>query len=262
MKLKRFTFFIFLTISGLNINAQSKLFVSVDVSPILSYRGYKVGDYSKETSTFPSGKVIFDTFKQQSDSIEESRHGFQVSFNLGYFITDKFSIQSGFQYKNIGINMKPTYFPTGAYIIDGQSVPIYTNSSTNEIKQYTSFNYFGLPLNLQYKVFSFAKFNVGLNVGCSFDFLLSHKTIEIKMNRSSVTKESYSSYPSIAMSIQGGIPIGYMINDKFEVFIMPQYATYLTPNVKFNLNASNDFNCKINQYNIFGELKFGLKYRI
>jgi len=260
MKLKRFTFLIFFTILGLNINAQSKLFISVDISPILSYRCYKIGDYSKETSTFPSGKVIFDAFKQQFDSIEESRPGFQVSFNLGYLITDKFSILAGFQYKNIGINMKPSYFRSGAYYIDGQSVPIYTSSTYG--KQYTSFNYFGIPLNLQYKVFSFAKFNVGLNVGCSFDFLLSHKTIDIKMGPSSVTKESYSSYPSIAMNLQGGIPIGYMINDKVEVFIMPQYATYLTPNVKFNLNVSNYFNCKINQYNIFGELKFGLKYKI
>ena len=76
------------------------------------------------------------------------------------------------------------------------------------------------------------------------------------------SKDYYSEYSKIAVNIDAGVQLGYRINDKFEVYLMPHISDYITSNVKINLFVSNDLFVKINQYNYYGDIKLGIKYRL
>jgi len=239
---------------GLNTYSQSKIYVSVDASPTYSFRSYKLMDYSTGNSNIPSGKVLYDYFKKYSDSIESPTVGYEMSVNIGYSITNKLALITGFHYNRIGYKINKT-IPVGHFISDGNIISsVYDNT---KLDLYSNLYYLGIPLGLQYNVYTIGKFNLGLNIGGSIDFLLKHDTRDVDNS-----KENYSEYPKITLDINAGIQLGYMINDKFEVYVMPQISDYITSNVKINWIESNDLSLKINQYNYYGDLKFGLKYRL
>jgi len=239
---------------GLEIYSQGKMFVSVDASPIYSYRAYRLMDYSSGNSNVPSGKVLYNYFKKYSDSTESPKFGYQISANLGYLITDKIVIMTGFHLNKIGYKIKKT-FPVAHFVISDSIVTPYNDNT--QINLYSNLYYFGIPIELQYKVYTISKFNIGLNIGGSINFLIKHVTKDLPNS-----KENYSEYSKTAIDISAGIQLGYMINEKFEVYLMPHVSDYITSNVKINTTFSNDLFLKINQYNYYGDIKFGLKYKL
>ncbi|NOQ24982.1 MAG: outer membrane beta-barrel protein [Bacteroidales bacterium] len=247
-----------LTFFVLKLSSQNKYFISIEASPVLSYRSNILADYSSETIENPSGSFIFDNFEKNYDSIESSKLGYQISLNLGYNITDKISIHTGIKFKNIGLK---TEFkaPIGIYESDiSVIVPDYDFT----IEQYSNIYYLGVPINLAYKVYSKNKFNLNLNLGGTVDFLLSYDSPKNTIYSTTATEQDFSEYSSITLNINGGIQISYSINDKFNLYIMPEYTRYLTPNIKFNIDVSDEIYAKINQYHYFGDLKIGLQYKL
>jgi len=256
----RFSLLILLIIVGLKTNAQNKFSVSIDASPVLSYRSYTAGSYSPGTvGLLPSGKVIYDYFKHLNDSTESSKYGFQVSVKLGYHIANRLTILTGIQFKNIGVKNETTY-PIAYYDVNGQ--PVQITGSNSVFKQHSNLYYLGIPLGLQLRLCSIKKFTFGLNLGTTLDFLISHKVQELRLNPDSETKEDYSDYSSMPINWNAGMQIDYKINDRFYLFFSPQFTEYFTPNIKINASVSNDLYSKINQYNYFGEVKFGVTYKL
>jgi len=257
--MKQLRLLLIFIILGLRINAQNKLSFSFDVSPTLSYRNYKLIDYSQGNSIFPSGKFYYNKFRNLYDSIESPKYGFQISLNLSYNISNKFSILAGIQYKNIGTRYDITpllavfhYNETANYIFGEKPVIVYSK-----------FHYIGIPVSLQYKVCSFNKLNILINAGSTIDFLISHEEgSELKTNPYTSQIANASDYSKVAININGGIKFSYPMNNHWDIDIMPLYTQYVTPNVKINLYTSDDLFLKFNQFNYHWTLKFEIKYRI
>ena len=256
--MKRLLLLFISIILGFRIYSQDRFFVSFEASPIYSYRSYKLIDYSNGNSNFPSGKILYNDFKHYCDSIESPKFGYNFGFNIGYGLTDKFSIIIGIHYKKIGykINMN---FPVAHFVYNGYIQPIY--SEYQKLDLYSNLYYIGIPIGFQYKVYSINRFNIGLNICSSLDLLIKHDTKYLP-SPNTKSKEDYSDYSKMAIDINGGIQLGYMINDKFEVYLMPHFSDYITSNVKVNAILTDDFFVKINQYNYYGDIIIGFKYKL
>jgi hypothetical protein len=257
--MNRFLVLFISIIVGLRVYSQEKLFFSVDASPLLSYRTYKLIDYSSGNSTVQSGKVLYNDFKHYYDSIESPKYGYKISINIGYSLTDKLSVLSGIIYKKIGYKTNST-LTSGQYNANGGILHHY--SSNNDVLDlYSNLFYIGIPVGLQYKIYSVNKFDIGLSIGSSFDLLINHDTKDIDYPNIK-PRDYYSDYSNFAINIDAGVEFGYMINSKFEVYLMPHFADYITSNVKINYILSDDLYVKINQYNYYCDFKFGFRYKI
>lgn len=245
-----FLFFIF----SVTIYSQRKLFVSIDASPTYSFRTYKLVDYSSGSATLPSGKVLNDKFLNNSDSIESPKFGYQIAVNIGYQLTDKFVLITGCHFVKIG-NKIEGRLPSVQYVVEDNIISSLKYGPKLDL--YSDFYYLGIPISLQYKAYTISKFKIGLEVGGSIDYLVDHDSRHL-----SNSKEDYSTYPQIDLSIHAGLQLGYTINDKFEVYMLPQFTHYITPNEKIDETLSNDFFVKINQYNYYSAIKVGLKYQL
>jgi hypothetical protein len=215
-------------------------------------------DYSSGNSNVSSGKILYDNFKHFYDSIETPKYGYQIAINIGCGLTNKFSINTGIHFKNIGykINMG---LPVGRFDLNGYSTIIYSDNKRSD--SYSNMDYIGIPLGLEYKAFSLGKFSMGFNIGSSVDLLIKHDTKYVTYPDMK-SRDDYSEYSKISIDLNLGIYIDYSINDKFEVYLVPHFTDYVTPNVKINTVLSNDLFVKINQYNYYGDIKFGLKYKL
>jgi len=252
--MKRLLLLLVLFILGLNNYSQGKIFVSLDASPTYSFRTYKLIDYSSGNSNLLSGKILYDSFKKYSDSTESPKFGFKISANIGYSINDKLVLTTGFHFNKIGYKIDKT-LRVAHFVVNGNIISsVYSDF---KLDLYSNLYYFGIPIGIEYKICTFNKITLGLSIGSSIDFLVKHDTKDLPDS-----KENYSEYSKIAVDINAGIQLGYIINDKFEVYLKPHFADYITPNVKINSTLSNDLFVKINQYNYYGDIIFGLKYRL
>ena len=255
--MNRILLIVLIVILKQNVYSQNKFYTSIEVSPLLSYRSYKLTDYNPESQSTPSGKEIFNYFENVYDSIESSKYGYQVAINIGYFFTNRLFLQSGIQYKNIGLELNQS-FPTGNYEIGNLVLPI--NNESSEYKLFSKNIYIGIPLTMNYKVLSVKNFDLNLSIGGTFDFLVFHKTEEARFSQSSSTREDYAKYPLLNINMIGGVLLNYNLTDRIKIYLNPMFSKYLTPNVKYNFELSDDFYANVNQYYYFGEIKVGLSY--
>ena len=256
--MNRILLLITLTFFGIEISAQNKIHFSINVSPTLSGSNYKLKDYSKGNSEFSSGKDYYDKFKHLYDSIESSGYGFQVSLNLNYLLTDKFSLMIGVCYNNIGSKYKIAPI-IGSSSIGGITQYIYDYNKKQTLS--SKFHYMGVPISLQSKIFSFGNYSIGINAGSTLNILLSHEGAELNSYPATSQVSKATSYSKIALNITGGINLSYSINNIWEVNITPQFVRYVTPNAKINLYSSNDLYFKAKQYNYYWGLSIGIKYK-
>ena len=237
---------------------QSRLSYTFDFEPIYSFRDYKVNDYNKETDVYPSGKLIFDNFENYYNEIEKPGFGFGLSLGINYKLTDKSSFKSGFGYKNIREKLELT-LPIARYEISGIIIPVY--SSDNEVtKQFNSYHYLTIPIDFQYKLFTMDKMSLGFIVGSDFDLLIGNKLTNHTDSYQTDPKYEFSKISKIAINIKGGLILDYKIQENLSIYIQPEFARYITPNIQYDLQSYDDIYCKINQYNYYGQIRIGIKY--
>lgn len=244
--------------------SQSRLEYSFDIEPIYSYRTYKMTDASKQTETLPSGDILYTNFKSHYDKLEKPKFGYGMNLNIGYNINSQTLLKLGIGYKNIGEKIvfhEPDYYTTVA----GQTIISYKKELRSALNSY---NYLSIPIELQYKLLNLNKISFGFSFGVEIDFKTyskiqnpygSFKDTSI-INKD--TKYTYGQASDYALNLHCGFVLNYITSDYLILFIQPEFVRYVTPNVKYNLQFENlDVHCKIKQYNYYGELKVGLKYR-
>jgi len=237
---------------------QSRLSYTIDFEPIYSYRDYKVNDFSKETDVYHSGKLIFDNFDKYYNETEKPGLGFGFTIGISYKLTEKATIKSGLGYKNIREKLSLS-IPTAIYQINGQSNPVYT--SDNQITyQFNSYQYLTLPIDIQYILVAWDKMSLGLSVGSDFDFSIGSKLTNHSDNFQADPKYEFGNITKIALNIKGGLILDYKILENFSIYIQPEFARYITPNIQYDLQSYDDISCKINQYNYYGQIKIGIKF--
>ena len=237
---------------------QSRISYTFDFEPIYSYRDYKVNDYSTETDAYPSGKLIFDNFDNYYNETEKPSFGFGLTLGISYKLTEKVIFKSGLGYKNVREKLSLST-PTAIYQINGQAIPFY--SSDNKItNQFNSYKYLTLPIDFQYKLFTWDKLSLGIIVGSDFDFLIGSKLTNHSDNFQADPKFEFAQISSIAVNLKGGLIFDFRIRDNLSVYIQPEFARYITPNIQYELQSYDDIYCKINQYNYYGEIIIGIRF--
>jgi hypothetical protein len=222
-------------------------------------------DASQQTESLPSGNIIYSDFKLQYDKLEKPKFGYGMNLNIGYNFNPKTLLNFGIGYKNIGekiVFREPDYY----FKVDGQMLISYKKELSSALN---SFEYVSIPIALQYKLFELNKFSFGFLFGTEIDLKLfstiqnPYSSIQNpSINVSKDTKYTYGQPTDYAINLHCGLVLNRKINDNLTLFIQPEYARYVTPNVKYNLQYDNlDIHCKINQYNYYAQLKIGIKYR-
>ena len=251
---KRF-FILFISVFIWQIGlTQSRLSYTFDFEPIYSYRDYTV-NYSKETDIYPSGKVVFDDFEEYYNETEKQSFGFGMTIGVSYNLTEKLSIKSGLGYKRI--QEKHTYLEpiTNRMQINGTIEPIYLT----EKEATNHFNNLTVPIDFQYKLLMWEKMSLGFVVGSDFDISIGYKLSNYNSNYPANLKYEYAKVSNIAINIKGGLIFNYEIQDNLSIFIQPEFARYITPNIKYNIQ-SEDWYCNINQYNYYAQLRVGISF--
>lgn len=249
-------------IFGLNtlVCSQTRLTYSIDIEPINSYRKYVL----KDCNAYPtfSKKDFISYFNNYYDSIESPKIGWGFSFGIEYELNNKFQIKTGLNYKNIG--EKTEYIrPSAYYIINNVQIPFYQNTSDNYYINNT-YTYVSLPINIQYNIFNYKKLSLGILIGNDFDFLLKSFITKHSINNGfNDIKSEYGKVSNFACNIHSSIELNYAINEKLSFYIQPEYAKYITPNVKYNIILSDGlYYYNVNQYNYYQQIKFGVKLKI
>jgi len=251
-QIKISVFFLFL---GLSINAQNKFSISLEVAPTLSYRNNKFIDYSPDNPAYHSGKLMYERIMRQINLKESSKYGYQASLKLGYRITDYITIQTGIQYKNIGSNWD---VPIIDEYIHNEDLNIITYTGKRKT-EYSSYYYIGVPINIGIKVISFNKFNIAIDAGYLLEFLDSH---EFGRNLDIFNSIHTVNNPKTTFNLNGGVRLGYNLNERFEVYLMPQFVQYFKPNSKVHYDLYGEYVYKFNQYYYYGTLNFGVKFKL
>ena len=237
---------------------QSKLSYTFDFEPIYSCRDYKVNDYSQATDDYPSGKIIFDNFENYYNEIEKPGFGFGLTFGINYKLTDKSSIKSGLGYKNIREKLELT-LPIARYVINGTIIPVYS-SENKALIAFNNYHYITLPIDFQYKLFKMDKMSLGFIVGSDFDLLIRNKLTNHSDSYQADPKYEFGKISEFAINIKGGLILDYKIQENLSIYIQPEFARYITPNIQYDLQLNEDIFCKINQYNYYGQIRIGIKF--
>jgi hypothetical protein len=231
---------------------QSRLSYSIDIAPIYSFRDYTIDKYSKATDIFHSGKRIFNQAEEFYKENEKSSFGFGFSIGVNYNISDKIIIRSGLGYKTI--KEKLTFL----------TPPNYSNrmelhySSESEITN--QLNYLSLPIDFQYKLFKSNKISLGLVIGPDFDLLLSYNLKHYTVINSDNLKFDSPQVSNIAVNIKCGFLLDYQFHNNFSFFFQPEFAKYITPNIRYDIQHSDNYYCQINRYDYYIQGRFGLKF--
>ncbi len=251
-QIKLLTIFLFL---GLNLRAQSKFSISFEAAPTLSYRSNQFIDYSRDNPAYHSGEREYERILKQINLTESPKYCYQASLKLGYRITERITLQAGIQYKNIGsswdVPIIDEYIHTG-----GLNIITYTGKRKTE---YSSYYYIGVPINIGLRIISFNKFNIAIDAGYSLEFLDSH---EFGRNLNIINTINTVKNPKTTFNVNGGIRLGYNLNERFEVYVMPQFVRYFKPNSRIYMDFIGEYVYRFNQYYYFGALNFGVKFNL
>jgi len=236
--------------------SQSKWNYYINIAPIYSYRNYKLADYNKATDGFSSGKVIYDSFLERYDNEEKPILKFTINAGIEYELSERISFKTGLGYKDIGERVSNEsvinkYYQNG--ILVSPEEPIRWD-------WHNSYQYLGIPFDIEYKPILREKFSFGILLGFDFDFLLSSEIMNGQGAYLSDMKSFLSNASSFATNIHGGLITNISLGDKIDLYISPQFAKYITPNVSYNAELL-DLHCNINQYNYYGQLKIGIVYK-
>ena len=263
--IRKFKYLLFGVFFLNNIYSQSQFEYSFDIEPIYSYRTYRMTDASQQTELFPSGNILYSNFKLNYDKLEKPKFGYGMNLNIGYNFNPKTLLRFGIGYKNIGekiVFREPDYYIK----VDGQTVISYKKELSSVLNSY---EYLSIPIDFQYKLFDLNKISFEFSFGTEVDLKLfstiqdPYSTFQNpSINFSKDTKSTYGQPSDYALNLHCGLVLNYKIKDNLTLFFQPEFARYITPNVKYNLQFENlDLHCKINQYNYYGQLKIGVKFR-
>lgn len=240
-------------IAHLNLTAQSKVDIYFDIAPAYSYRSYTLKDYSEEKTPFPSGEIVYDYFKQGYDSTESATIGFSSTLGIAFNINDKVKVITGLGYKNIGEEVS-FYNMTARYIFD--DIIIYSYSS-EELTIRNTYQYIKIPVDFQYHIRKIKGVDVGLVGGLDLDIRIKSKIFYTQGKSSESLKHENAKTANIVLNAHLGLIAKYHWKDNLSIFIQPEFARSLTPNVRYDIRYGDIF-AKINQYNYYGQIRFGV----
>lgn len=241
-------------------------------APLDSYRFYKSKDYVDPNLNYPNkGADYFDKeFKDVIDDIEKPVAGFLFGIKASQQLTEKFSLQAGLEYSSIGekanYGLKHLYEQVN---INGEQTYLPSTESYHLIMIYT-YNYLSVPISVKYNMLTFKNFSLAPSVGLSFDFLLNKQVDNTSENNliSVASKLDFEDhkFKSLSGAINLGLELNYSLTDKLQIYVLPNYKQYFTPNerllAEYHVIGGETYILdKINKYNYFFGLNFGLRLR-
>jgi len=229
---------------------QSRLAYSIDFGPIYSYRDYTITDYSMETDVYPSGKEWFNVFEDYYNEVEKYGLGFGLTLGISYNLFKTLDLKTGLGYKKIEEKIVPST-PVESIPINGKiNMPNYSNC----------YHYLTFPLNVQHKVFSIDKFSFGVVLGSDIDFLISY-TMTSRSNKF-LTDPKYEAgqVSKLSLNLRGGLIINYKMRRNLSIYLQPDFARYITPNLTYDLGDVGAIYFKADQYNYYIQTRFGINF--
>jgi hypothetical protein len=97
--------------------------------------------------------------------------------------------------------------------------------------------------------------------GSDLDFNISRNLKNHSNSAGIEQKYSFAELSRVSLNLHIGFQLRYNINESLSLTISPEFAKYITPNVKYNLHITDEFYCKINQYYYYGQIKLGVIYK-
>lgn len=227
---------------------QSRFGYSFDFEPIYSNCSYKLKDYNKETNIHPSGDYMYDNFKDYYEEVQKFGLGFGFSFGFSYNLTNKLIIKTGFGFKKIREKLVLT-----------EPIQSITSKGKSEVSNlFNSYNYLTIPVEILYNFYNSDDISIYIIAGSDIDLLINYSMTNRSNKFLYDPKSESGQVSSIALNLKGGLGINYKFNDNISIFIQPEFARYITPNIKYNSDFTDDVYCKINQYNYYGQIRFGI----
>ena len=242
--------------------SQSKFDFYIDISPNYSFRTYKLSEYSEDSVLSFNGEAIFKNFKNNYTSLENPKFGLGFTIGAGYNLNKHLRLQGGLGYKSIGFRITEQ-MPIERFPFDGTEFPLYPENYTTTY--YHSFHYLGFPVEFQYNPWIFKKFALGLIIGTDINIYLDKSYRKNSVSYQEEQKYYYAKISKVCLNLHGGIQFKYDISNALSLTLSPEFARYIVPNVKYDIQVASAVNgevnttyCKINQYNYYGQVKLGV----
>ena len=236
-----------------NSFAQSKMAISVTGGMGYSYRSLNSLNNGKISEKY----VFIDDSDliRVRDSLEKGRVAMDLGVSLEYDLSEKVSMQLGIHYVSFG-ETEVQILSTSQYInLNGNTVIMY--NEPEEFKFIYSYRYLQIPLLLN-TYFVKNTMELGLYAGLGFNFLLnssmSKPDNEDQIFYEPIYKTEYSEVNNFVLGFNGGLTIGYKLNDLIVVSLSPHLMYHLTP----TLNMAEE----INQRNYYTGITIGGKIRL
>lgn len=199
--------------------SQEKSYYSVTIG------GGVVGASTTTTSTKPAVYMLNQNYTQYNDSVQQfqtSRFNFAATVWYNSSINDKFTLQAGLGYIEMGYRREQNDLKYGDYTYPGMGdgkIIENTNVKRNIYYDY-KFHYLQIPVWANYSVFKSKDFktNVSVTGGLSAAILLKHQLVAKLDNFKIDDKEKFSfdstGYNARALSMQ--VNLGLKVEHKLE----------------------------------------------
>ncbi|OFX19443.1 MAG: hypothetical protein A2033_11235 [Bacteroidetes bacterium GWA2_31_9] len=212
---------------SINCFGQSTNAISLDLSPMYSYRYFT----SNENGNIKNKFIYYDSkdFRNLLDTTEYAVFGYSIGFNFTHSLK-KFNIIIGINYSKTGESNKLDLNKGHQYYYNGQLISSYDGTEEFNFKNY--YHHLNVPLSLSYRVFD-KSLKIYVRIGSVFSYVLYRNVLKPKNYEELLTKpilkEYYASYNKFIFGLSGSIRIEKYINDKISVGIEPIINVQMTP---------------------------------
>ncbi|WP_258102088.1 hypothetical protein [Marinoscillum pacificum] len=250
---------IFLLIAFQSV-AQSNISYVFSLSPNYNYRSYK--EVKNDNSN--SDKANFDTFKNYYDDREDPQVGISSFVGFSLDLKRKVKLTTGLTYKSL-FERVSVPIPEAIYQYNGSLGSFYGNNP--EVKKFNNtYQYLGIQVMGAHNLVERNKYVIGIEIGAEIDKLInykigSHEIPSMNHYTNSDVKYQYSDPQQVTLNLCGGLMFEYKPNEKISLYSSPQFTRYITPNVTYDIPVGEDSNMKINQFNYFAEIQFGIIFK-
>jgi len=229
MKYTKLTLGFLIIIATSNLNGQSKISFGLSSSYLFNNR---------LLTNFES-----NVYRDYRNSKEGFLEGFDIATNIAYDFNNKISFESGIGYSKNGYSVKEER------IIDPGFSPL-TAGYYSDLYRLTYDNIY-IPIHLDYH--NSRKLQYCVNFGPSLIIPLTEKveyilrkTFESSVDQKVISNPNPSGLKTVNISFDLGLGIGYHLNDKIQLTLLPKASVFLLGNentwIKDTLYNINLFN--------------------